>query len=266
MELERAMIMPSSDCFPKLLKAHRIDRGWTQQRLAGELGVSIHTLSAWEQGRRKPNHLDISRLATNLKMDISELTNCIEATNTKEKCGQEALFGELIKEFQNQDSCESHIRKCSRHAQKIRVLTIRGEIYFVGGKSLLHTLLTSGEGDNCTIEVLVLSPESDHITEELAKKLQKASIEIIREKMRINLNNLKFLAHTHANFQLKCYLEKPNFKILLFDDVMFVTSFACEEPKNDSSVKMFMMNRKENPLFAGFERLFDELWKHSSPC
>ena len=113
------------------------------------------------------------------------------------------------------------------------------------------------------IEVLVLSPDAEHITEELAKKLQHNSVEEIRERMRLALEHLKYLARRNGNFEVRCYNEKPNFKILMFDNVMFVTSFASDVPKNDDTAKMFRMVREGNPLFVGFERHFDELAKRS---
>ena len=53
--------------------------------------------------------------------------------------------------------------------------------------------------------------------------------------------------------------------MLLFDNVMFVSSFAGGGPKNDNNVKMLEMKREGNPLFIGIERYFDELSKRSVP-
>jgi transcriptional regulator with XRE-family HTH domain len=36
---------------PQQLKSLRTGRGWDQARLASEVGVSIHTVRAWEQGK-----------------------------------------------------------------------------------------------------------------------------------------------------------------------------------------------------------------------
>lgn len=37
---------------PADVKRARTSRGWTQEQLADRLGVSIHTVQSWEQGRR----------------------------------------------------------------------------------------------------------------------------------------------------------------------------------------------------------------------
>ena len=137
----------------------------------------------------------------------------------------------MVIEFLNQQACESQIREASCTAKNVKILTIRGEKYFVGSRSLLYDLYSSKRTKASTIEVLVLSPESQHITENLARELGHHSAEEIRRKMHITLNYLKHIAEQNKNFKVKYYDETPNFKILLFDDVMFVSSFAGGGPK-----------------------------------
>ncbi len=168
-----------------------------------------------------------------------------------------------VVEFLNQEACESHIHEASRNAKKVKILTVRGEKYFLGPKSLLYDLCTSKRTKDSTLEVLVLSPDSSHITEDLAASLDHESAEEIRAKMRVVFGYLNHLAGRVKNFEVKCYDERPNFKILVFDDKMFVSSFAGGGPKNDHHSKMLQITRDGNPLFVGFERLFDDLLKRS---
>jgi len=166
-----------------------------------------------------------------------------------------------IIEFPNQMACESHIRKVSQNAKKVKILTIRGEKYFLGPNSLLYDLYSKKRMPSSSIEVLVLSPESEHITEEHARDLNHRSAEEIRRKMRITLDYLKHIAEQNKNFEVRCYNETPNFKILIFDGVMFISTFAAGGPKNDHNAKMLQLTREGEPLFLGFERYFDDLWK-----
>lgn len=166
-------------------------------------------------------------------------------------------------EFPSQQACESHIRNAAHNAKKVKILTIRGEKYFVSSRSLLYDLYSSKRTAASTIEVLVLSPESQHITEENARDLGHHSAEEIKRKMRITLDYLKHIAEQHKNFKVKYYDETPNFKILLFDDVMFVSSFIDGMPKNDHNVTMLQITRDGNPVFTGLERHFDDLAKRS---
>ncbi len=260
--------MPHSEGFPDRLKKYRKSNGWTQKQLAKRWHVSPETISAWERRRRRPDVQLVPTLASELVMDRGELIEYISASSVKSKEGinretdpDELEPKGLFVEFQNQDSCELYIRKEALHATKIRVLTIRGDKFFVGTNSLFHDVV---EERRSTIEVLVLSPESEHITEELARKLQKNSAEDIRRGMHRSLDFLKDRARWYENFNVKCYNEEPNFKLLIFDDVMFVSSFAREVPKNDQNAEMFMI-RAGNALFAGFEKLFDELSRRSVP-
>ena len=180
-----------------------------------------------------------------------------------ENAGVQLEESSSVVEFINQAACEPHIREASRNAKKVKILTIRGEKYFLGPGSYLHPLYTSRRPKDATIEVLVLSPDSEHITDEQAANLDHESAEEIRNKMRIVVEYLMHLASFVRNFEVKCYDEPPNFKILLFDDVMFVSSFAGGGPKNDHHTKMLQIKRDGNPLFVGFERLFDDLSKRS---
>ncbi len=75
------------------------------------------------------------------------------------------------------------------------------------------------------------------------------------------LNYLRHLEDQNSSFQVRCFDETPNFKILMFDDIMFVSAYI--KPKNDRNTKMFRITREEPLLFTGLERNFDDLWKRA---
>ncbi|MHB8598454.1 MAG: hypothetical protein ACYDER_16755 [Ktedonobacteraceae bacterium] len=166
-------------------------------------------------------------------------------------------------EYLNQLACENIIAEEFSRARTAKILTIRGEKYFVGTRSLLHDICLEKKENGHRIEVLVLSPRSGHITKKLAEDLGHNSADHIRRKMEYALNYLIHLEELNPNIQVKCYDETPNFKMLMFDNVMFVSSFAGGSPKNDMYAKMYYLTRDGNPLFVGFERYFDNLSKHS---
>ena len=180
---------------------------------------------------------------------------------TREVHGGEPNESYSIRVYPNQLDCESKICEAFRRAKKVKILTIRGERYFAGSRSLLHDMCLAKRGDDLSIQVLVLSPGSPHITEQLATSLGHTSAERTRRKMHNTLNYLKHLADQNSSFQMKCYDEMPNFKILLFDNVMFVSAYI--QPDNDRYTKMFRITREEPLLFTGLERSFDDLWIRS---
>lgn len=49
---------------PNEIKQLRVRLGWTQERLAHELGVSWTTVNRWENGKAKPSPLAEERLKT----------------------------------------------------------------------------------------------------------------------------------------------------------------------------------------------------------
>ncbi|CYZ75397.1 helix-turn-helix domain-containing protein [Streptococcus suis] len=56
---------------PKRLKEKRTELGLSQSEIARQLEISRMSYSAWERGRTKPNHKNLSLLATILKVDES---------------------------------------------------------------------------------------------------------------------------------------------------------------------------------------------------
>lgn len=168
-----------------------------------------------------------------------------------------------FKEFANQKQCEPELQAAFRSAKVVKILTIRGEKYFLGrgNRSLFYDIFLEKPTKNLSVEVLVLSPDSAHITHELARDLRDHSSEYIRRKMQDVLDGLKEIASQHKNLEVRRYNETPIFKLLMFDDIMFITAYM--EAKNDDNTKMFQIMRGENLFFSGFEKYFDELWKRS---
>ena len=166
-----------------------------------------------------------------------------------------------ITEFASQRSCESKIRSAARDAKVMKVLTIRGQKYFFGERSLLKTICDLKTGKGYSMRVLVLSPETDHLTETVAMQLGHQSSDEVRENMQVTLDYLKLLMRLNGNFMVKCYNGTPSLKLLVFDDTMFVSAFLG--PKSDDNVRMYQMSRQGNVLFAGLENMFDDLWQRS---
>jgi hypothetical protein len=168
-----------------------------------------------------------------------------------------------IRIYENQEVCEPYLQDAFRKAGKVKILTIRGRKYFSGSRSLFYDILEK-RGRNFSVQVLVLSPWSSHITDKLAQNIgQHSAMEIKRNMLTVLEESLIDLANKNKNFGVRCYDETPNFKLLLFDDVMFVSAFI--EPNNDRNANMLRITREGTPLFKGLENHFDDLWKRSVP-
>jgi transcriptional regulator with XRE-family HTH domain len=255
--------------FSDHLRNHRTNMAWTQEDLAKNWGFSTSTVSAWEREKRVPRRTEFPRIASLLEIELETLVLSIRVSsiNVYENKNQDGNLVESqqsnpVTAFPNQKECESQIRAASIHAREVKILTIRGEKYFVGSMSLLSHFFSAEQKVDSTIKVLVLSPESQHVTEDLAAQLKHGSAEDIQEKMRLALTHLKILARRNLNLVVRCYEQQPNFKLLLFDNILFVSAYISS--KNDDNAAMFKLTREGNPLFVGFERLFDELWKDST--
>lgn len=69
------------------IQRYRFAKGWTQSELAGQVGVSVNTVQAWERGARiRPRNL--TRLAHCLGVEPLQLLNEIEAWRDQTSRGQ----------------------------------------------------------------------------------------------------------------------------------------------------------------------------------
>ena len=64
-----------SNSFADSLKSFRAARGLSQQQLAELLYVDRSTVANWESGRRVPNALQITNIASALGIDVGTLMN-----------------------------------------------------------------------------------------------------------------------------------------------------------------------------------------------
>jgi len=54
--------MMASQNIPTLVRGIREKTGWTQEKLAQEVGVSFSTVNSWERGRRNPQPYLLKKL------------------------------------------------------------------------------------------------------------------------------------------------------------------------------------------------------------
>jgi transcriptional regulator with XRE-family HTH domain len=55
------------------IREMRLERGWTQEELAGKLDTEAPVIASWESGRRTPNAENLVRLANALGMSADWL-------------------------------------------------------------------------------------------------------------------------------------------------------------------------------------------------
>lgn len=57
----------------KRIKAARMAKGWSQDKLGDEVGAAQTTVSSWERGRTEPTREDVQRVADALQLTAAEL-------------------------------------------------------------------------------------------------------------------------------------------------------------------------------------------------
>ncbi|MEV6825287.1 tetratricopeptide repeat protein [Amycolatopsis sp. NPDC051102] len=71
------------NAFGELLRACRLAAGWTQDELAGRSGVSAHSISVLEAGRRRPRLSSVGMLAEALALDPRRREQLLAAARTE---------------------------------------------------------------------------------------------------------------------------------------------------------------------------------------
>ena len=64
--------MDTFDKFTDKLKYCRYRKGWTQEQLARNIGVSLNTVQRWESGRTRPSPLAMEKLKVLLEDVLKE--------------------------------------------------------------------------------------------------------------------------------------------------------------------------------------------------
>ena len=100
------------------LRALRELAGYSQQELADVSGVSQHTISEIELGRRKPQGRTLRKLAKVLGVEVADLLGGPASPKAKAPPAQRSLFNGLEEERR-----ETFLQSCRRYAQT------RGEQY-----------------------------------------------------------------------------------------------------------------------------------------
>lgn len=75
--------------FPRLLKQQRTLRGWSQARMAEELGTTPNRISAWERGESLPSAYFREKLCTLLQMNAQQLGLLADTTRSTPNGGAE---------------------------------------------------------------------------------------------------------------------------------------------------------------------------------
>lgn len=79
--------------FGKLIKAARIEKGYTQTQLANLLSVSVSAISKWENGKNLPDHQILTSIGDILSLSIDEMYH---PTRAKKKPSRTKMLFLLI--------------------------------------------------------------------------------------------------------------------------------------------------------------------------
>lgn len=99
-------------------------KGWTQEKLASMIGVSVKTVSSWENGKSKIKHENMIKLSEALEVSILDIMEGKEVTGIKEEDKRivDEQIKELIERVNDLDQITIHIESDGAETMELSVI------------------------------------------------------------------------------------------------------------------------------------------------
>lgn len=94
----------------KRIRQTRIERGWSQARLAKALGVTAMAVSQWESAKIAIRRARLAAIASALAVPIGELTG----ENAERSARRRDFCERMIKHFRGCPNCHAHVEFMAR--------------------------------------------------------------------------------------------------------------------------------------------------------
>jgi transcriptional regulator with XRE-family HTH domain len=243
-----------------LLLAQRYT-GASQARLATAIGMGQGRVNEIINGRRQVARLDVfERLAEGLVMpdDARALLGLAPAHASL----SETLTGhaEISQVFTNQAEANKELQERAGNAEDVVVLAVRALGLIALNDSLLRGPLTRRQSP-VRVRVLLLDPDSPATAVRAAEIGE--STESLAAGITLALSRLaEFTAHPHVDLQTKVYDALPTWRMLAFDEVLYLSAFGTSSEGHRSGVYK-LTAAADGVLHVGFRRYFDDLWRQA---
>lgn len=171
--------------------------------------------------------------------------------------------GGIVNVFRDYAEARNIILTKLRHSGKIKITTIGGGTIFEVDWGEFCELLESKARGGVQVKVLVLNPDSRHLEarmQELAKfKPGKFNLSEFSARTRANVLKVSELNKLlgPCKIQLRYYDMLPTWRLYLFDDSIFISSFLEDKEGHDTTVYQVTAG---SDLYRAFERCFDHMW------
>lgn len=246
-----------------LLRLVQQHAGVSQARIATAVGMGQGRVNEIVNGKREISRLDVfERLADGLGMPDEARMFLGLAPAHASATGDLAGLSEISQVFGRQHDANRELQEHAATAREVRVLAVRALGLLALNDSLLRGPLIRREAP-VSVRVLLLSPDSP------AAQLRAAEIgestASFTAGIRLALTRLEDLVgHARVDLSARVYESLPTWRMLSFDDVLYLGSFGPYAEGHRSSLYK-LTAAADGVLHAGFRRQFDDQWRQSRP-
>lgn len=246
-----------------LLRAAKQYTGHSQARIGVATGLGQGRVNEYFNGHRTVTRLDVfERIADGLTMPDDARALLGLAPRRAVDAATLAGHAEIARVYPSQADVARELREHAATAAALDVLAVRVLGLVALNDSLLRGPLAARD-THLKLRVLLLDPDcaaAGSRAEEIAEAPASFAAGI-----RLSLARLAELdEHPHLHTEVRLYEELPTWRIIGFDDVLYLSAFGASHEGHRSGVYK-LTAAEDGVLHAGFRRHFDDLWHRSRP-
>lgn len=234
----------------------------SQARIAAAVGISQGRVNEIIHGRRDVANLDVlRRIADGLHMP-DEARMALGLAPVTLPGSLLGMSGEIAAVYPSQAVVADAIRDRAQRAGQLDVLAVRA-LGIMGLKdSILRPALIS-RAIPMRVRVLLLDP-SCPVAARRAGEIGE-SVDAFTAGIRLSLVRMAELAAVHGiDLDLRLHTRLPVWRVIRLDDVLYVSAFDAAWEGHESTVYEIPQTPR-GAFWAGFRRLFDDIWDNARP-
>lgn len=234
--------------------------GVSQARLAAAVGIGQGRLNEIINGRRRITQFEVfERVADGLGMP-DEARVLMGLAPTHAARGVFTGHAEIARVFRDQAEANDELVVQAGTAGRVDLLAVRALGLIALNDSLLRGPL-SRRTEPVSVRVLLLDPDSPAAAVRAAEIGE--SLGSFKAGIRLSLARLaEFADHPVVRVQAGVHAELPTWRMLRFDDVLYLSAFSTSAEGHKSG--MYKLTAAANGvLHCGFLRQFDAAWQQA---
>jgi hypothetical protein len=174
--------------------------------------------------------------------------------------GMFAGHAEIARVFANQAEADAELRAQAATATSMDLLAVRALGLIALNDSLLHGAL-SDRREPMRVRVLLLDAESRSAAVRAAEIGE--SLETFAAGIRLSMARLaEFAGHPAVDLETGVYSELPTWRMLRFDDTLYLSAFGASAEGHRSSMYKLVAGI-HGLLHAGFLRQYEDAWQRA---